>query len=222
VSDKLTLISFDLCPYVQRAAIALAEKGVTFERIDIDLANKPDWFLEISPQGKVPVLKIGDRVLFESSPIVEYLDETYAPRLHPDDPAERARHRAWMEFGSSMLSDLWAIQTATDYAVFDRAAASLREKFGKLERELGQGPYFAGAKFSIVDAVFAPVFRYFEVLDGLIDLDVMNGLPKVAQWRADLATRPSVRAAVPADYAERLRQFLRERNGVLGRARLAA
>ena len=68
---ELRLVSHHLCPYVQRAAIALAEKGVPFERINIDLAAKPDWFLKISPLGKVPLLQVGQDVLFESSVICE-------------------------------------------------------------------------------------------------------------------------------------------------------
>lgn len=96
---SLKLVSFDLCPYVQRAAIVLAEKGVPFERITIDLADKPNWFIALSPLGKVPLLQVGDTVLFESAPIVEYLDEVYSPRLHPAAALDRARHRAWIEFG---------------------------------------------------------------------------------------------------------------------------
>ncbi|RVK64633.1 glutathione S-transferase family protein, partial [Sinorhizobium meliloti] len=91
MTAQLTLISHHLCPYVQRAAIALHEKGVPFERVDIDLANKPDWFLKISPLGKVPLLRIsqdgGEAILFESTVICEYLEETQAgPKLHPADP----------------------------------------------------------------------------------------------------------------------------------------
>src|SRR6476659_161695 len=122
MSQKLTLISHKLCPYVQRAAIALLEKGVPFERINIDLANKPDWFLKISPLGKVPLLRIegedgSEAVLFESSVICEYLEETQAgAALHPADALTRARHRGWMEFGSSVLSDLWGYEMAQDAA----------------------------------------------------------------------------------------------------------
>lgn len=97
-----TLVSFDLCPYVQRAAIVLAEKGIPFTRRDVDLADKPDWFSRISPLGKVPLLIVGDDVLCESSVIVEFFEETTPKPLHPADPLLRARHRAWMEFGSSI------------------------------------------------------------------------------------------------------------------------
>ena len=68
--QKFQLVSHELCPYVQRAAIALAEKGVAFERADIDLAAKPDWFRAASPLGKVPLLLVdGGAVLFESAAI---------------------------------------------------------------------------------------------------------------------------------------------------------
>jgi glutathione S-transferase len=220
--DKITLISFDLCPYVQRAAIVLAEKNVPFERVDIDLENKPDWFLKISPRGKVPLLKVGGEVLFESAAIVEYLDETEQPRLHPGDPLARARHRAWMEFGSAILADIWTVETTADRAVFDSAITALKDKFARVQAELGEGRYFAGDVFSLVDAVFAPAFRYFDVFDKIDDLGVFDGLPKVKAWRAELAERASVRNAVVTDYNDRLRAFLRRENGILARMPQAA
>jgi glutathione S-transferase len=212
-AQPLTLVSFDRCPYVQRAAIVLAEKNVAFERIDIDLANKPDWFKAISPLGKVPLLKVGEEVLFESAVIVEYLDETQPGQLHPADPLTKARHRAWMEFGSSILADIWVVQTSADAGAFDDKVAVIKDKFARVEAVLGDGPYFAGERFSIVDAVFAPVFRYFDVFDTLADLRVFDGLPKVAAWRKALATRPSVVGAVGKDYPEQLMVFLKKHNG---------
>src|SRR5215213_10311156 len=97
---KLKLISHKLCPYVQRAVISLTEKGVPFERIDVDLANKPEWFKTLSPLGKTPVLLVNDTAIFESAVILEYLEETQADPLHPSDARARAEHRAWIEFGS--------------------------------------------------------------------------------------------------------------------------
>lgn len=212
---KLTLVSFDLCPYVQRAAIVLAEKGAPFERIDVDLSDKPDWFKAISPLGKVPLLKVGDEVLFESAAIVEYLDETEQPRLHPAEPLARARHRAWMEFGSAALGDIWTMETTADPAAFDAAVARLRQKMERLEAELGSGPYFAGGSFSVVDAVFAPVFRYFDVFDTIADFGTFKGLDKTAAWRRALARRKSVKDAVAPDYNDRLRRFLALQGGVI-------
>ncbi len=141
MAAALKLISHKLCPYVQRAVIALNEKGVPFERIDIDLANKPDWFLKISPLGKVPVLvvttDIGEVALFESNVICEYIEDTQAgAKLHPRDPLERAQHRAWMEFGSAILGDLWGLETTTDAAVFESKRGAITAKFARVEAAL--------------------------------------------------------------------------------------
>jgi glutathione S-transferase len=213
MTQHLKLISHKLCPYVQRAAIALAEKNVPFERIDIDLADKPGWFLAISPLGKVPLLQVptdnGDAVLFESNVICEYIDEAFGgPKLHPQDALERAQHRAWMEFGSSILTDLWGLETTVDAGVFETKRAAVAAKFARVEAALGAGPYFFGAAFSLVDAVFAPIFRYFEVFDRLSDLRIFADTPKLRAWRTQLAQRPSVTSAVPADYPELLYAFL--------------
>ncbi|MGY4570142.1 glutathione S-transferase family protein [Bradyrhizobium pachyrhizi] len=210
----LKLISHKLCPYVQRAVIALREKGVPFERIDIDLASKPDWFLKISPLGKVPVLVVtrddGKEVaLFESNVICEYIEETQAgARLHPQDPLVRAEHRAWMEFGSAILGDLWGLETATDAAAFESKRQAVAAKFARVEAALGAGPFFAGQNFSLVDAVFAPIFRYFDLFDQLTDLAVFTHTPKLRAWRSALAQRPSVRSAVSPDYPALLHAFL--------------
>lgn len=110
----LVLVSHALCPYVQRAAIVLAEKGAAFERRDIDLADKPSWFLAVSPLGRTPVLLVGDEAIFESAVICEYLDDTRTPKLHPADALQRARHRAWMEFGSALLNGIAAFYNAPD------------------------------------------------------------------------------------------------------------
>lgn len=211
---SLLLISHLLCPYVQRAAIALAEKGVPFEKTYIDLSAKPDWFLKISPLGKVPLLRVpqadgGEAILFESSVIAEYVDESQpGPKLHPEDALTRARHRAWMEFGSSILSDVWGLETTKDAGVFEEKRKAITEKFGRIEAVLEKGPFFDGPRFSLVDAVFAPVFRYFDTFDEIADLGIFTDYPKVRAWREALAARPSVRNAVTPEYPELLRAFL--------------
>ena len=212
---KLTLISHDLCPYVQRAVIALSEKSVPFERIYVDLANKPDWFLAISPLGKVPLLKAGDAVIFESAVILEYLEETQPNPLHPVDPLERARHRAMIEFGSAVLSDIWGLEIAPTRDAAVAKIEALRDKFARLERTLGKGPWFAGERFGLVDAAFGPVFRYFDLFDRLLDHGIFAGKPKVAAWRAALAARRSIRDAVVSDYSARLERFVASQGGYL-------
>ena len=215
MAPQLILISHKLCPYVQRAAIVLAEKGVAFERQDIDLAHKPGWFLKFSPLGKTPLLLVDGQAIFESAVICEYLDETVVPKLHPEDALQRARHRGWMEFGSTVLNTIGAFYNAPDDQALATRAAELCQKFQQVEAVLGEGPYFAGARFSMVDAVFGPVFRYFDVFDGIGDFGVFRDTPKVIAWRNALAQRSSVRNAVLPEYVDLLRTFLQQRGSAL-------
>jgi glutathione S-transferase len=215
MAPRLRLISHKLCPYVQRAVIALSEKSVAFERIDIDLANKPDWFLAISPLGKTPVLQVGDTAIFESAVILEYLEETQRKVLHPADPLARAEHRAWIEFGSAVLNDIAGFYAAPDEATFKAKTLQLEQRFARLEARAAASPWFDGESFSLVDAVFGPVFRYFDVFDEIADFGIFAGKPRLARWRKALAVRPSVQSAVSADYPALLRDFLNRRNSWL-------
>jgi glutathione S-transferase len=215
MAPPLRLISHKLCPYVQRAVIALSEKDVVFERIDIDLANKPDWFLAISPLGKTPVLQVGDTAIFESAVILEYLEETQRNPLHPADPLARAEHRAWIEFGSAVLNDIAGFYAAPDEATFKAKTLQLEQRFARLEARVAALPWFDGESFSLVDAVFGPVFRYFDVFDEIADFGILAGKPRLARWRKALAARPSVQSAVSADYPALLRDFLNRRNSWL-------
>jgi len=217
MSAPLTLVSHTLCPYVQRAAIVLAEKGVPFERRDIDLANKPGCFLTISPLGKTPVLLVGEVAIFESAVICEYLDDTSLPRLHPVNALQRAQHRSWMAFGSELLNTIGAFYSAADEQALATKAGEIRARLEQVEATLGDGPFFAGKHFSIVDAVFGPVFRYFDVFDAIGDFGFWEDLPKVQRWRHTLAGRPSVSAAVRPDYPDCLRRFLLGRHTALSR-----
>lgn len=224
MAAPLKLISHKLCPYVQRAVIALTEKGVPFERVDIDLANKPDWFLAVSPLGKTPVLLVGDVPIFESAVILEYLEETQPRPLHPADPLRRAEHRGWIEFGSAVLSDIAGFYAAPDQVTFNAKTSQLEQRFARLEARVAAVPWFDGEDFSLVDAVFGPVFRYFDVFDEIADFGILADKPKLTRWRQALAARPSVRAAVSADYAALLRAFIERRNSWLSglQARAAA
>lgn len=212
------LISNPLCPYTQRAAIQLTEKGIAYERVYIDLANKPEWFLKVSPLAKVPLLRVGDVAIFETAVICEYIEEVEpAVPLHPAAPLDRARHRGWTEFASAVIADVFAFYMAPDAAAFDRKCGDLQAKFRWLERHLGDEPYFAGARFCLVDAAFAPIFRLFDTFDRIGEFGIFKGLQRVLVYRAALAGRASVRQAVVSDYAELFRQYLSERGSHLSR-----
>jgi glutathione S-transferase len=197
---SFTLISHPLCPYVQRAVISLTEKGVAFERRTIDLAAKPGWFLELSPTGKVPVLVVDGTPVFESAVILEYLEDTVAPALHPADPLVRAEHRAFMEFGSSILSDIAVLYSTQDDNLFESKSQELERKIGRIEARLVARPWFDGPRFSLVDAVYGPIFRYFDLFETIGDFDILSNKPKVA---------------TDEGYKDRLRAFVAARGSVL-------
>ena len=205
-----TLISFDICPFVQRSVITLEEKGVQYEIKYIEIENKPDWFLSISPFGKVPVLQVDDTVIFESAVINEYLDETAPGRkLHPADPLQRAHNRAWIEFSSSLLVDRNRMQHAKEETEARELAGILNSKLGHIEGQLGDGPYFNGERFSLVDAAAAPLFQRLDwLLELAPDLGVFDGLPKVAAWSAALIDRESVKNSTVSDIHERYIGYL--------------
>jgi glutathione S-transferase len=211
------LVSHKLCPYVQRAVISLTEKQVPFERVDVDLSNKPDWFKAVSPLGKTPVLKVGAAAIFESAVILEYLEETQQKPLHPADPLKRAEHRAAIELGSTILNDISGFYAAPAEAAFESKRALLAERLAWVEKCLDGEPWFDGANFSLVDAVFGPIFRYFDVFDAIDDFGVLTAKSKLTKWRSNLAARSSVRDAVSPHYPRLLLDFLIGRNSHLSR-----
>ena len=210
------LVSFKLCPYVQRSVITLLEKRVPHEVEYIDLAAKPDWFLALSPFGKVPLLLVDAKTaLFESAVINEYIDETTpGPRLHPEDPLRRARDRMWIEFGSSLLADQYRMQIAPDEATARRELAALHDKLGRLEAELAaranDGPFWSGPSLSLVDTAIAPLLQRAKwIADVVPDFDPVEGYPHLRAWQAALLAHDSVRRSTVDDIVPLYHEFLR-------------
>ncbi len=190
---KPHLISFKLCPFVQKAVLTLLYKEIDFEIEYIDLQNPPTWFAQISPLGKVPVLKIGDETLFESSVINEYLDEVYGAPLHPADPLRKAQNRSWMEFGNECLSNNFALITATDETSYRHEQEALQKKMDQLECQLNGKKFFNGDQISLVDLSFAPFFQRLHFIQGLTDSIIDEARhQKVALWSENLLNLPRI------------------------------
>jgi glutathione S-transferase len=213
---KYLLVSFKTCPWVQRAAIVLREKKIDFEFRHIEPDNRPDWFLAISPHKKVPVLRVDDRVsLFESNAIAEYLDETIAPRLHPEDPVERAVHRAWTDYVPTFAETVTATAYADTEADYDKAAARIPVPFERIDKALekqGSGPYFNGAKYSLVDAAYAPFLQRYFFLDRLKPLGHIDGFPRLKAWSTALLERRSTHSFPPDEFEQMYRANVKRRN----------
>ena len=207
------LVSFKTCPWVQRAAIVLREKNIVFEFRHIDFDNRPDWFLAISPHKKVPVLRIDEKVsLFESNAIAEYLDETTEPRLHPDDPVLRAINRAWIDYVPTFANLVTAGAYADDEASYKAAAENIPVAFDRLELALAKqnaGPFFNGAKYSLVDATYAPFLQRYS--DRLKPLGIIEKFPRLQGWGEALIHRPSTDSFPEAEFEALYRLNLKRR-----------
>lgn len=210
---KPHLISFKICPFVQRSVIALKLKSVDYTLTHITPTDTPDWFKAISPLGKVPVLVVNDIPIFESAVILEYLDEVYAPRLHPADPLTKAQHRSWVEFNSELLSRQHRMLTAHDSAAFAEARTALTEGLERLESVLPAAtPFFSGTRLHLVDCVYAPLFLRLDLLKREWGLDITLK-PRLQTWSDALLAMEAIQTSVVPDFPAVFRNFLQAQGG---------
>jgi len=169
----MKLIDAARCPYCARVRIALAEKHLAYETVEIDLSDRPSWVYELNVTGRVPVLDDGF-TLPESEVIMSYLDERYPQvPLLPADPTARARARLLVHRFDANLGD--------DYYAFRRGDANeLADRLAGLE--VGESLY--------ADFAYVPwVIRARDMLG--VDLPARLG-----SWLDELARRPSVAAEI--------------------------
>ena len=199
---QLELISFKTCPFVQRAVITLNSKNVDYKVTYIDLAEPPQWFLDVSPLGKVPVLKVDGEILFESAVINEYLDEITGGELQPKNPLERAKNRAWIEFASTMLGNSYMMKMATDKENYNKYRDLLIQQIERVEGRLGEGPWFNGEQFTLADTAFAPLFTHLAVGGEKFNMIDANRTPRVAAWSKRLMDLPAVQSSVVGEFEQ--------------------
>ena len=215
MSQKLELISFKLCPFVQRAVIVLKQKKIDFDITYIDLNNPPEWFKAVSPLGQVPVLKVGDDVLFESSVIQEYVDEITPPSLQPEDALVKAKNRAWISFGGDILMALHAMVTSKEQATSDEKRAVVLQKLNQLETVHSGGSYFNGEVFNMIDAAYAPMFMRMDFIKSLTGIDLLENTPKLANWSQNLLAMDCVQESVVPELPTMYKGMLKHMDGYL-------
>lgn len=214
---KLELISFPICPFVQRSVITLLEKDADYQVTYIDLANKPDWFLALNPMGKVPVLRVDDEhVIFESAVINEFVNEVTPGDLHPQDPVTKARDRAWIAFAETLLFDQYRLMMAGDAKAFEDAWHDTEGRLARLEAAV-TGPLWSGEAFSLVDSAVAPLLQRYDLVDRIMGLPDYADFPNLQGWWAALHERPSVPGSVPGDFEDQVRTYFREKDSYFGR-----
>ena len=174
------------CPYCARVRIALAEKRLVPETVEIDLRDRPAWIYEKNSTGRVPVLEEGAWLLPESAVIMEYLDERYPePALLAADAAERALARRWIFRHDDFTRPYYALRRGDD-----GAAARLAEQLTQLDVALGERPWLGGVAYGLADIAYVPwVLRARDSLGVTLD-----DHPAVADWLGWMLQRPAVAA----------------------------
>ena len=218
---SLKLISFNLCPFVQRSVITLLEKGMEYDITYLtrdELMNPPQWFLDISPFGKVPVLRVGEISLFESAVINEYIDEISPPSLHPADPLIRAMNRAWIVFAGELLMSQYQYITAKDEEAFKQHQQEVNDKLAKLENVLSDGPFFNGQDFCLIDTSYAPFFMRMAILEDQHYFGFYENKPKIAQWAEACLAKDSVKKSVIPDLKEKYLEYIGMMDGYAAKA----
>ena len=214
-NNSLELVSFKVCPFVQRSVIALNEKNVDFKLTHIMPGNEPDWFKEVSPLGKVPVLLVGGQPVFESAVISEYLDEVYAPTLHPADPLAKARQRSWIEFCSDLLGTQYRMVTAQDQTGFESNLQQLKQGLQRVGDNLSeQTPFFAGENLALIDTTYAPLFMRMAIVERVFKVDFEMS-ERVRAWSDALLAKDSVKNSVVENFEEVFMMFLKKQDGYM-------
>jgi glutathione S-transferase len=194
----IELFSKATCPYAQRAQMALIEKGLPYRLTEIDTNDKPSWFTTISPYGKVPVLRHGDALVYESRIVNEYLDEAFpTPPLLPLTPAARAQARIWIDYCDSQLlpaMSAFLIDCRNPQKQIKNREA-LRQRFLFIEEEgllkLSDGPYWLGNDVGLVDLHFMPMFERLPCYVEQWDAPAASEFSRLQAWISAMQERPS-------------------------------
>jgi glutathione S-transferase len=182
----VSLVLYDAarCPYCARVRIALAEKGVELDVVEIDLSDRPVWIYEKNVTGRVPVLEEDGRPLPESAVIMEFLEERYPePPLLPPAPADRASVRLLIFRDKELTDPYYAFRRGEE-----GAAERLDLALGVLDAALAERSFLGGAEYGLADIAYIPwILRARDMLG--VDL---ARFPSLSDWLARLEERPAI------------------------------
>lgn len=214
--SNLKLLTSAFSPYGQRVETLLLEKNISYSKEFIDLSNKPSWFVETSPLGKIPVLLVDDRPLFESLAILEYLEATYTENiLHPKNQFVLAWHRGWMEFSNTLLSLTFGLVFADNAQTIIDKQQELKNKLALFAKQLKYQPYFNGDFFSILDIAMASAMQSLLFLSEKFNLNLFENLDNLLQYANNVVSRPSFVKSLPENYVQIFENFLQRKNSFL-------
>jgi glutathione S-transferase len=207
-----TLYRAITCNFCHRSEIAFAAKGVEIDTVDIDLVDRPDWYMTKASGGSVPLLEWGEVSIHPSQVINEWIDERWpTPPLFPADPTERAAARMWVEWWNdgpcpAYERRLMNVRPEQDAPLTDALVDQLAEMERRLAARGYVDGYWHGEALGVVDATAAPMFVRFCGLRHFHGFDIPAEFGRVRRWRDTLVSDPLVTATSP-DEAELLAAY---------------
>ena len=201
--ESIKIYSSARCPYAQRTRMLMIEKEIPFELTEVDLRNKPDWFLAVSPYGKVPVIVDDGQTIYESAIINEYLDEKYTSiPMMPEEPVERAKARIWMDYCTNKYLTL-SRKLLVDHGNEELQTENkkkMKESLIYIEKECfeknANGPFWLGNNISLVDLHYAPFFERFGAFKELFGVEWPEECIKISDWWSAIQKRDSYKMTV--------------------------
>lgn len=204
----MKIVSFKICPFVQRVTALLEAKGIKYDIEYISLADKPQWFLDVSPHGQVPILITDDdQIIFESEAIVEYIDDISAPLQAELTAVQKANNRAWGYLAAkTYLPQCSAMRSSSQSDLIERQN-KLNKTFVKLENALTGGCYFNGEQLSNVDIAWLPILHRVDIIFRHSGYDLLAGFEKVKQWQQNILKLDIVQQSVADDFENKFTDF---------------
>jgi len=210
------LYTSPLSPYGHRVEMCLLEKNISFERIYVDLGNKPDWFIQLSPLGKAPILQIENQVLFDSIAICEYLEETFKEvALHPVDPIQKAINRGWMDFSNGLVSSIFQLASTQNIESFEAKILEIKDKINHFENNLSTTKFFNGNNISIIDICMLSAIIPLAFIESEFTININDNEGVFFDYCNNLMNIENLNKIIPENYEEIFRSYLTKRNSYL-------
>lgn len=208
---SIELFLFDFCPFSQRVQMSLIQSQLAYKTTVLTPGKMPADFLDISPLGNIPVLRINNTdSLFESAVINDYVAQISPISLEPEEALKKAQMRAWSEYANTCLGGLMAVLQAPDEDAFVQANQTLIEKFQPLAKaRTEEGAFFYGQQLTTIDTTYAPLFLRMKTLNLLLDNFSLSGLPKnIESWMDSLLVSEALKKSVIGDFPTIYRAFI--------------
>lgn len=214
----MKIVSFRICPFVQRVTAMLEAKAVSYDVEYIQLSNKPQWFLDLSPNAQVPILVTeSGTALFESDAIVEYIDEITPPLQAGLTPEQRAINRAWSYQASKNYLVQCSTMQSADKETLDECVSKLESLFQNTELRLTNGPFFSGEMIGNVDIAWLPLLHRAAIVEDHSGYDMLDAYPRLKKWQEALLATGLTQKSVPDDFNEKFSDFYLSERTWLGR-----